>query len=180
MQAHFICPRYPWLWKASCHAFTPSMYIHCNSSLIPMHWQSIKDVYIHVLYYSTYVPQYTGIKSPPPNPMNKDIVFSSMFNIINKYKKKINSKENNSLVHVWSCLFVSHREVHEIAQAPCLFKAEQLVMGTDHSEGESLSCPSDPLDHCPWAEKHKGLILKHIGISFKHTNTSLKYIITFI
>lgn len=35
-----------------------------------------------------YTIVHTSLSIPPPNPMNKDVVFSSMFNIINKYKKK--------------------------------------------------------------------------------------------
>lgn len=137
------------LMKVPCHAFTPTMYMYfyCTSNLSKTYTESIK--------------------SPPLNPIKKDVVFSSMFNIINKYKK-INSKENNSLVCIWSCLFVSHQQVHEIVPTPsCRYKAGQLVMRTDHSEGESLSCPSDPLDHCPWAEKHIGILSKQMMILFK-------------
>lgn len=58
------------LMKVPCHAFTPTMYMYfyCTSNLSKTYTESIK--------------------SPPLNPINKDVVFSSMFNIINKYKKK--------------------------------------------------------------------------------------------
>lgn len=55
------------LMKVPCHAFTPTMYMYfyCTSNLSKTYTESIK--------------------SPPP--INKDVVFSSIFNIINKYKK---------------------------------------------------------------------------------------------
>lgn len=61
------------LMKVPCHAFTPTMYIA-----------------IHLYFYCTSNLSKTyseSIKSPPLNPINKDVVFSSIFNIINKYKK---------------------------------------------------------------------------------------------
>lgn len=155
----------------SFHAST--IYMSTLSMLMKVPYAFTPTVYIaiHLYFYCTsnLSKTYTeSIKSPPLNPINKDVVFSSIFNIINKYKKKINSKENNSLVCIWSCLFVSHQQVHEIVPTPsCRYKAGQLVMRTDHSEGESLSCPSDPLDHCPWAEKHIGILSKQMMILFK-------------
>lgn len=75
MQAQFICPRYPCLWK----------YLVMHSHL-PC---TLQFICISIVSTSNLSKTYTeSIKSPPLNPINKDVVFSSIFNIINKYKKK--------------------------------------------------------------------------------------------